>query len=372
MNNTANYISLKGSNYEIGRMMGEFYKNNVSALDALMIQEPYITKEDECQMYTLFDEFCPGINDEIKGFAEVLNVPPVQILYYAETYLCPGCSQIVLLPSVSANGHTLLARNYDFKDGIEEMSIIKTKVNGRRAHVASSAWIFGRGDGINDKGLAVSQSGVGIPVTRNMPNTPRAAIKGLQFWAVVRSVLENCSSVDEAIKWTKNMPIAFNLNMMVADKNGNAALIETFDGRKAVKKIDVNSSEQYLSATNHAHLPELLQYTPMVLKNSVNRQSIIENFVSGKSSITTEHLDQILSEQYPAGLNCRYYDYFFGTLRSQIIDITEETMSVRWGTPGMNEWSTYRIDDEEYYTTIPVKFIKEAAPNDFYEMISIF
>ncbi len=371
MKTTASHFFLKGSNYEIGRRLGSFYKDNLMSLDSFTIKEPYLTKEDEHQMYKLFDEFCPGINDEIEGFAEVLNVLPVQILYYAETYLCPGCSQIVLLPSVSANGHMLLARNYDFKDGIEEMSVITTKANGKNAHVASSAWIFGRGDGLNDKGLAVSQSGVGIPVTRNMPNTSRAAIKGLQFWAVIRSVLENCSSVDEAVKWTKDMPIAFNINMMVADKNGNAALIETFDGRKAVKKIDADSSEQYLSATNHAHLPELLQYTPVALKNSVNRQGIIENYISGKSSITTEDLERILSEQYPAGLNCRYYDYFFGTLRSQIIDVNEGTMSVRWGTPGMNEWSTYRIDDEERFAAIPVELIKEAAPDDFYEMISL-
>lgn len=371
MQATASHYSLKGNSYEIGRTLGRLCKSYISSHDSILIKEPYLTKEDELQMCKLFDEFCPGINDEIKGFAEVLNVPPVQVLYYAETYLCPGCSQIVLLPSVSANGHMLLARNYDFKDGIEEMSIITTKVDGKNAHVASSAWIFGRGDGINDKGLAVSQSGVGIPVTRNMANTSRAAIKGLQFWAVIRTVLENCSSVDEAIKWTKDMPIAFNINMIVADKNGNAALIETFDGRKAVKKIGIESSEQYLCATNHAHLPELKQYTPMVLRNSVSRQSIIDNFVSGKSSITTEDLEWILSEQYPVGLNCRYYDYFFGTLRSQIIDINEGTMSVRWGTPGMNEWSTYRIDDEECFTTIPVKLIKEAAPDDFYKMISL-
>lgn len=47
-------------------------------------------------------------------------------------------------------------------------------------------------------------------------------------------------SVDEAIK---EMPIAFNINMLVADKNGNAVLVETLDGRKAVKKIDAASTD---------------------------------------------------------------------------------------------------------------------------------
>lgn len=371
MDTSANHILLSGSSFEVGKALGNSFKNNPSFLNTVTIREPYIAKEDESQIYRLFDEFCPGINEEIAGFAETLHVPPLQILYYAETYLCPGCSQIAVLPSISANGHTLLARNYDFKDGIEEMSVVNTIINGRNAHVASSAWIFGRGEGLNEHGLAVSQSGVGIPVTRNMPSTPRAAIKGLQFWAVMRSVLENCVSVDEAISWTKEMPIAFNINMLVADKNGSAALIETLDGRKAVKKVDAASSEQYLCATNHVHLPELRPYAPMALKNSVNRQNILRKFASGKKRISAEDLKELLSAQYPNGLNCRYYDCFLGTLRSQVIDVNEGTMSVRWGSPGLNEWRTYRIDEEENGEPIPVKLIKEVPPSDFYDMIAL-
>lgn len=371
MERTANHIFLSGSNYEVGRALGEFFKNNSNLLDAVTIQEPYLTKEEEQQMVMLFDEFCPGINEEIAGFAEALHVPPVQILYYAETYLCPGCSQIAVLPAMSANGHTLLARNYDFKDGVEEMSIVTTKINGKNAHLASSAWIFGRGDGLNEHGLAVSQSGVGIPVTRNMPNTPRAAITGLQFWAVIRSVLENCASVEEAIEWTKDMPIAFNINMMVADKNGSAALIETVDGNKAVKRIDAHSSEQLLVATNHAHLPELKSRAPLAMKNSLKRQTILRDFAAGRKQISQEDIKQVLSTQYPAGLNCRYYDCFFGTLRSQIIDVNEKTMSVRWGTPDVNEWHTYSLSDQEQYEEFPVQLIKEAPSSDFFEMTSV-
>ena len=302
MDMIANHMLLSGSSYEVGKALGNSFTVSPSFLDAVTIKEPYISQEDELKMYKLFDEFCPGINEEIAGFAEALHISPMQILYYAETYLCPCCSQIAVLPAISANGHTILARNYDFKDGIEETSVVTTKINGKNAHVATSAWIFGRGDGLNEHGLAVSQSGVGIPVTRNMPNTQRAAIKGLQFWAAIRSVLENCGSVDEAIAWTKEMPIAFNINMLVADQSGSAALIETLDGRKAVKKIDATSPEQYIYATNHAHLPELKPYAPMALKNSVNRQNIICSFVSDRKSISTEDLKKLLSAQYPAGL----------------------------------------------------------------------
>lgn len=116
MNPLANHILLSGSSFEVGKALGGFFKENPELLNTLTVKEPYLSKEDELQLFSLFDDYCPGINEEIAGFAEALSIPPVQVLYYAETYLCPGCSQI---PAMSANGHTPLARNYDFKDGIE-------------------------------------------------------------------------------------------------------------------------------------------------------------------------------------------------------------------------------------------------------------
>ena len=121
----------------------------------------------------------------------------------------------------------------------------------------------------------------------------------------------------------------------------------------------------------HAHLQELQPYAPMALKNSVNREKILRGFASGRKNISTEDLKELLSEQYPVGLNCRYYDNFFGTLRSQVIDVDEGTMYVRWGTPGLNEWHTFRIDSGEKREALPVSLTKEYAPSDFYDMIRL-
>lgn len=369
MNISAYHTLLEGSNYEVGHIMGSMIREIPGAAASVQAAECCVGKGKEKEMYRLFDEFCPGINEEIAGFAEELNIPPAQILYYTETFLRPGCSQMVLLPSKTLNGHTILARNYDFKDGIEEMMISTTRIKGRYAHVASSAWIFGRGDGLNEHGLGVSQSGVGIPVTSNMPNTSRSAITGIQFWAVIRSVLENCRNVEEAIQWTREMPIGFNINMLVADKSGEAALIETFNGVKAVKKIDGLSEEQYLCATNHAHLPELMPYAPLNLKNSVKRYNIMMNELNGMESVTTEDVRKLLSVKYPEGLNCGYYDSFFGTIRSQIIDVDAGTMEIRWGSPDVNAWHTFRIEDRVLQDALPVCLQKEEMPEDFFAMI---
>ncbi|MGZ7290985.1 hypothetical protein ACXWQP_09405, partial [Streptococcus pyogenes] len=56
------------------------------------------------QAKTLFDRWCPGLNEELSGFAGELNVPLESVIYYAMTYLKPNCSHLALLPSKSSNG----------------------------------------------------------------------------------------------------------------------------------------------------------------------------------------------------------------------------------------------------------------------------
>ena len=231
MENQAYHVLLEGSNYEVGRILGSICKKNPAHLNAMRTKEAFLNKNEEIQMYQIFDEFCPGLNEEIQGFADEASTPAIQVLYYAMTYLRPGCSQMAVLPSKTKNGHTILARNYEFGDKMEEMILSTTRINGRYAHIGSSMIQFGRGDGMNEHGLAVSQTSAGLPVG-NFEFAAKPAITGLQFWAVIRSVMENCKNVEEAIQWTKQMPIAYNMNMMVADPSGEAALIETFQRRE--------------------------------------------------------------------------------------------------------------------------------------------
>jgi predicted choloylglycine hydrolase len=368
MNAQAYHILLEGNNYEVGRDLGNICKKIPGLADAMRMKEEFITKQDEAKMYQLFDEFCPGINEEIIGFADELGIPVVQVLYYAMTYLQPGCSQIAVLPSKTKNGHTLLARNYDFNDKMEEMKLSTTRIKGKYAHIGSSIIQFGRGDGMNEHGLAASMTSAGLPVG-NFEFAAKPAIVGLQFWAVIRSVLENCKDVDEAIQWTKQMPIACNINMLVADKSGCAALIESFNGMKAVKKIDAQAKDQFICSTNHVHLPELKAYTPMSMKNSLERYKLIYDTLDGKERISPDDLKQLLSTKYPDGLCCHFYDEFFGTLRSMVFDVNDGTVDVCFGSPVINTWHSFKIRDEVRQAVYPVQLEREKAPIDFYEMI---
>ncbi|MFM1655728.1 hypothetical protein ACI7RC_27055 [Brevibacillus sp. B_LB10_24] len=99
MEQQAHHILLEGNNYEAGRALGSICRKIPGLSDSMRVKEAFLTKQDETQMYKLFDEFCPGINEEIEGFADELKIPAEQVLYYTMTYLRPSCSQMAVLPS---------------------------------------------------------------------------------------------------------------------------------------------------------------------------------------------------------------------------------------------------------------------------------
>ena len=76
-------------------------------------------RDKYAQITALLDRYCPGINEEIRGFSDTVGVRGEQIIFYAMTYLERGCSLMAALPSKTENGHTMMARNYDFHDELD-------------------------------------------------------------------------------------------------------------------------------------------------------------------------------------------------------------------------------------------------------------
>jgi predicted choloylglycine hydrolase len=105
------HLLLEGSSRNVGRTLGRICRSIPGFRESVRTGEPCLSKQELPQMLKMFDEFCPGLNEEIEGFAEELKIPAAEVFYYAMTYLRPGCSQMAVLPSKTENGHTLLARN---------------------------------------------------------------------------------------------------------------------------------------------------------------------------------------------------------------------------------------------------------------------
>ena len=271
-------LELSGSSYEAGRLLGSRLASVPGLKKRFSSGFPGFGLTQFNQASQCFRRWCPGLTQELAGFADALGCAPEQVLYYGMTWLTPRCSHLALLPSMTASGHPMAARNYEFNDEAEDFTVIKTRITGKYTHIGTSVLGIGRDDGINEMGLTVTLSSSGFPVGP-LPEMRRPAVAGLQFWAVVRTLLENCRDVKEALSMLKDMPVAYNLNLIVLDREGHCALVETLDGRMAVKTIDRDSGEQALYATNHPVLEELIPYEPQAFVHSIRRYDNITAFL---------------------------------------------------------------------------------------------
>ena len=337
-------MNLEGTNYEAGYQMGKIVGES-QTLTALHTQHVtgFGTNEWK-EAEAMFKRWCPGLTEEMEGFADALNVNPDQIFFYGMTYLQPRCSQIALLPHMTEEHKPLLARNYEFNHQAEDFTLVKTRIQGKYMHMGTSVLFFGRDDGINEHGLAVTMSSCGFPVGA-LPYMRAPKLKGLQYWAVIRAILENCKDVEEGLLYIRDMPIAFNLNLMLLDQAGNGALIETLDGKLSFKKLNPDSPQQFLHATNHPVLPELIAYEPKAFVHSVTRYDYITKSLTNASGITKDQLKNMLLSKYPDGLCCHYYEEYFGTTKSMILSPVDKSIDLCWGGRKENGWECFLAGD---------------------------
>ena len=359
-----NYV---GTNYEIGEKIGKWVKKDSQLLKRVTFPTDIYPEKKYKEIRNMLNEFCPGINEEIEGFASSLEINPKQVLFYALTYLERGCSLMAVLPSKTKSGHILMGRNYDFNDEIEEMCFAYTDIKGKYKYIGSTLNLFGRSDGMNKHGLAVCKASNGLPVG-NFEGGHQAGVDGFSFWIVLRSILENCKDVNEAIDWVTKAPIAYNINLMLADKNGKIAMIQIIDGHIGYKVIQKGSIENYLNCTNHTTLEKIKPYEKVLIESSVTRNHMIEKMFKEKQLISKKDMKNLLSTCYPNGLCCHYYKEFFGTLHSMIFDITDNKIEISFGSPNQNEWQIFGVEPL-VQKTFNVAVPDEKAPNGFYNII---
>lgn len=335
-------LDLHGSNYEIGYKLGKIVEKDK------VLRLKYITETTDIdvnqieEINNLFNRWCPGLTEELTGFADALNIKPEYIFFYNMTCFRPRCSQIALLSDMTVENKPLLARNYEYSCELEDFCLVKTSVKGKYTHMGTSMLQFGRDDGFNEYGLAVTMSSCGMPVV-NLPNMKKPQFKGLQYWVVVRTLLENCRDVKEALSYLDDMPIVFNMNMILLDKTEHVALIQTMDGQHAVKQIDSNSYEKMLHATNHSVLPELMYLESQAFSHSIGRYNYIEEKLKGMKSVTRDYLKDMLLTRYPKGLCFHNYMESFGTTKSMLISPIDGTIELCWGGRVENIWKLYDI-----------------------------
>ena len=359
---------LEGTAREVGRLQAELLARNPEA--AAFLTSPHPAKgplgpRQAVEALAFFDRHCPGLNEEIAGFAEALGVLPEQVVYYAMTFdpvpFSPAgsCSHAAIMPWHSEDGHVRVIRNYEFSHRMSDLRLVTLRVQGRPAHLGFSEFLFGRDDGMNAHGLCVTMS-AGAPLAPFEPG-------GGMFWALVRTVLDRCATVVEALEVIADFPLSFNLNLLAADATGDAALVEMASSRQAVRRIQ--SGEPFLAATNHFSLPEMRTWDLGRRRHSVQRlRALVDRLQGGRP--TPGSMKALQAAPAGEGGLCAYdYTGFFGTLWAEIFDLTDRTVEVCFGPPSHNPWHTFGLMSPAGVAAYRASLPDTPAPADFWDRL---
>jgi len=181
-------------------------------------------------LQSFYEENCPGITDEIQGLADSLRVGPEKLQIYNPPIYQPGsCSQLAILSSSTRDKHIYMGRSYEYHHEMNDFRLCTARIKGKVRHIGFTEYLLGRDDGMNQHGLCVTFAGCGI--FKRKPTR-----RGFNFFLVVRTLLDNCRTVDEAVEHLQKMPVGGYWSFLATDKNDNAALAQFFDGECAVKK----------------------------------------------------------------------------------------------------------------------------------------
>jgi len=328
-------FSLEGTHYDIGQSIGKVL-SQYEMLCKINVLPECVEKQSVIYKRKLMDEFCPGIFDEAAGLSDALNIPVEKLTIMSDDFINTGaCSQFAAMPAITHNGHILVGRSYEFSP-MDEFCLCIVRAKGKPAHIGFSILLSGRFDGINEHGLVVAMSSCEF---RQNPSG-----NGFWFPLVLRSLLDNCKNVDEAEYLLKKIPIKSNINLLLADKNGNAAVAEIASFGDD-KKISIRKNDECLIAANHYVNDDMIKYDNNRGRHSVLRYRIIhEALAKERNSVSVDTVKKILEQKIPDGVFCPYYEDGLGTLHSMVFDVSQTQVEICLGTPQKNKWEQIKFD----------------------------
>lgn len=221
--------------------------------------------------------------------------------YRPPAYLI-SCSQAAL----SRPGRGVLVRNYDLDPQLNEGLILHSAWNGRQV-IATSEFMWGVADGMNDAGLALSLAFGGRKTVGD----------GFGIPLILRYVLEVCDDLPDAIAVLRRVPSHMAYNITLLDRRGECATVQVAPDRPTVVlKLPV--------ATNHQGLVEWAEHARFTA--TVEREQVLRARLA--DSQTTER--DLIKAFLRLPLYNTDYQHGFGTLYTAVYRPEQGTVHWHW------------------------------------------
>jgi hypothetical protein len=266
------------------------------------------------QFRDLEDTLSPGHRDEIAGQAYAFSPDPFSsmmsgyqrfvflhslydIMLAFEHSPLIGCSSFVLSGESTADGHTLVGRNFDFEGPqiLDDRKAVFLVFEQDRLPYASVSWpgFIGSATGMNIEGVAIVIHGARAGETRN---------QGEPAAQTVRELLGSAHSTREALTMLAGSDPMVPHILLIADGTGDAAVVERVPGRAPYVRP---RSAPTLPITNHFEGPaakdsknlSVMQKTSTIPRRT-RLDDILQNLPPGA---TVQRAVDILRDKKSAG-----------------------------------------------------------------------
>lgn len=321
---------LKGSHYDMGYKYGDIlYKGGISFESVINLSEEQL--QFGVESIEICKDVYPEILEEIKGFTDGLR-------YSFEKFACflisagvfdynYGCTCFCM----KNENEVIFARNHDMFTELRKNteSVLCQPENGY-TFLGQGDALIGKEEGINEHGLAV-----GFTYVRPKQHKP-----GLSFLFIIRYLIEKCANVEEALREFNKIPVASSQNILLVDKSGDMAVIESCSEKYIVRRPENN--ENFLAISNNFTHPDMLEYDGSPELNWYHSQTRYETAVNalktGEKDYSLDYAKKILSGEL--GFICQYERKLkFDTLWSSLARLNDLKIYRAEGNPRKTKFS---------------------------------
>jgi len=263
------HLVLKGPNEQIGRALAEIAKERYGAR-LVPARDPFQARAQR----RFLERNYPTLLDRMRGVAAAFGKSieddgwDFSTLWFAD--LRAACSIAHLPPSSTANGRSVVSRDYDFTTGALSFGflppgmlhptarpyLLELHPDRGYASIAMVSYdlLSGVLDGINSEGLTVTMAGL----FKDTNEPTRGPAVGLGELQTLRLLLDTCATVEEAkqtLLATKQYYQYVPVHYLIADRTGKAFIWEYSEAHN--KEYVIESPGQPLVMTNFSLYKQL-------------------------------------------------------------------------------------------------------------------
>lgn len=240
----------KGTHYDVGFRWGRLLLSRGKKLDFCPTFELTDEKREFArQCVEKYKIFFPKILDEIKGIADGQESPVETLQTILFSMYCFEFDNKCTCFAFSTEDEIVFGRNSDFLVSLEKlyMNCIYHLTESYSFNANTTAYVQME-DGVNECGFAAGLTFV----------YPKLRKPGLNAGMLIRYLLENCKTAQEAIVELHRLPIASAQTITMADKLGDIAVVECNPEKIVV--IRPEPDQCFVATANNFNSLEMKQY----------------------------------------------------------------------------------------------------------------